>query len=469
MMLGLKNFFKAAKIRQGAFVITSTVASSAALWLIGSFVGNISERWWLLLLPLPVILLGMHFNPVLPSYARSILTGIIISPLVIFCIIGMQLILKNLAEQPLLDFPIFWILGKAAAQGQNFYHREVLLEIARPYNFPSYFINELNGMYPPPTFLLFMPLGLLDLKTAQLPWHIINTAALILAIIVLWKEFFTERTITELLFTAMLVVVGRAAYKSIFLGQNNFLVLLAIALFWRDRNRVWGGVWLALAFLFKPFFGLMGLYLLLTKRWRAISGILLTAVLLSGVALLVFGPTVFFSFFDFNIAQQPDSYYTMIYDQSLLSTILRATHYDFSLASPMLHPLYLIIVAIITVITIWLIIKLDRINPDYGPALTLGWAALAFPHILDYYALLLIPSILFIWKIRDQIPGKIWSILIILLLLYGFMGFRGSNYMIVTLVINWLTLAGLGIQFLLVKPSQDNSSNKTSILTTSSL
>jgi hypothetical protein len=399
----------------------------------------------------------MHFYMKLPGYARSILNGIMIGILAIFCVMAVQKIRENLSVQPVFDFPIFWILGKAATQGQNFYHREVLLEIARPYNFPSYFVNELNGMYPPPSILLFMPLGLFSMMTAQIPWHILNTAALIMAIVILWKEFFTEQTFAELLFTAVLVVVGRAAYQSVLLGQNNFLVLLAMALFWRDRNRVRGGAWIALAFLFKPFFGLMGLYLLLTRRWRVISGIFITLAILSVVSLLVFGPTVFMSFFKFNVAQQPDSYYTMIYDQSLLSTILRLTKYNFSLISPMLHPLYLLAVAILTATTIWLIIKLDRTHPDYGPALTLGWALLTFPHILNYYAVLLIPTTLFIWRIRNQVPGKIWSTSVVLLILYGFEGFRGSDYMIVTLMINWLAIAGFGIWLLKAKPLQDNN------------
>jgi hypothetical protein len=457
MKTGMRNLLQGVKTQQFVFLVASTVATSTALWLIGSTVGNIADRWWLLLLPLPVILLGVHYYPALPAYARPVLNGIMIGILVIFSIVSMQEILKNLRVQPVFDFPIFWILGKAAVQGQNFYHREVLLEIARPYNFPPQFTNELNGMYPPPSILLFIPLGLFELMKAQIPWYIISMAALVLAIILLWKEYSLQQTATGLLLTAVLVVVSRSARLTVNLGQITFLVLLTIALFWQTRHRVWGGIWLAVAFLYKPFFGLMGLYLLLTRRWRSLGGIILAAVLLSSLALLVFGPTVFMGYFNFNVAKQPDSYYTMMADQSLLATILRVTHYKFDLISPMLQPLFLLAVAVFTVPTFWLIIKLDRTRPDYGPALTLAWAAIVFPHILDSYAVLLIPSILFIWKYREQVPGKIWSVLVVFMLLYGFMGFHASNYMIITLVLNWLTLVGLGVWFLKVKPSPNNT------------
>lgn len=456
MRLGFQNLIQAIKMQQVALLTASAIASSAALWIIGSAVGHIADRWWLLLLPLPGILLGVHFYPVLPIFARPVLKGIMVGTLAVFSILAMQEILKNLAVQPVYDFPIFWILGKAAVQGQNFYHREVLLEIARPYNFPTYFTNELNGMYLPPSILLFIPLGSLSLMTAQIPWYILNMAALILAIIVLWKEFFVKRTATGLLLTAVLVVVGYASRFTITLGQITFLVLLAISMFLRAQQRVWGGIWLVLAFLYKPFVGMMALYLLLSRRWRAIGGILIALVLLSSLALLVFGPTVFMSYFNFNLADQPDSYYTMMSDQSLLATILRVTHYDFSLISPMLHPIYILALVVLTLPTIWLTIRLDRTHPDYGPALSLAWAAATFPHILDSYAVLLVPSILYIWKIREQIPGKIWSVWLVLLLLYGFMGFRSGRYMIVTLMINWLTLVGVGIWFLKVKRAQDN-------------
>jgi hypothetical protein len=75
------------------------------------------------------------------------------------------------------DFLGFWLNGKVASAGENFYHPENYQNVVLPYNLNDEFraeIIEVGFWYPPFTMFLFFPLGLANPSNAFLKRQIVN-------------------------------------------------------------------------------------------------------------------------------------------------------------------------------------------------------------------------------------------------------------------------------------------------------
>ena len=77
------------------------------------------------------------------------------------------------------------------------------------------------------------------------------------------------------------------------------LSVVAMALFWRDRP-IAGGALLGFT-VFKLFPGILGIYLIATRRWRALGWTLGFSAIYSVIALLWFGMNPFHALFDFHL------------------------------------------------------------------------------------------------------------------------------------------------------------------------
>ena len=310
-------------------------------------------QWGLIVLLTPVLLLGFHYRQSLDVGWRAGIIGILLAVVLAYGLNSVRLMRWNVIHPPEWDFQLFWLFGRVAVQGLNPYEPEHLRQLAQVLNPTDDLLAELYFFHSPPTLFLFAPLGWFDIHTAYLVWYLGHSMILILDIVLLWKIFQSDSGLLGLALTAALVLMLRATLSTIAFGQVNFLVLLLLLLFWCDRERKRGGIWLALGIIVKPVLVFLLIYLLLRRHWRVIASTFVTLATVSILTIIVFGPVMFFSYFFANpiVYDMPDYLYTEPINQSLLATILRVTQYDFSHTSPLFQPIFIFLTLILTGIT----------------------------------------------------------------------------------------------------------------------
>lgn len=185
------------------------------------------------------------------------------------------------------DFPEYWAAGRLNVRGENPYDPTLLLAEQRLADRTR---DDAVMMWNPPHSLaVYMPLGLLPPRWAALLWVSLQFAAIMLACLLLWREYAPGRAawlgpLVGLPFVGMWWVV---AY-----GQNTGLLVLGLAgfLYFRRRNAVAAGAFAALTAL-KPHllagFGVLLLADAFTRRGLValLTGVGAIAVSL-GVAVL---------------------------------------------------------------------------------------------------------------------------------------------------------------------------------------
>src|SRR4029078_6970752 len=92
----------------------------------------------------------------------------------------------------------------------NPYNSDHLKQLALPMNPSKEFMAELYLFQTPPTLFIFAPLGWFDIHTAYLLWYLVQSAMIILDVILLWKIFQPDSGLIGLALTAALVVMLRS-------------------------------------------------------------------------------------------------------------------------------------------------------------------------------------------------------------------------------------------------------------------
>src|SRR6185437_4805930 len=183
----------------------------------------------------PVLLAGMWYRNALPRVMRrgyAVLLGVVI---VAFGALCMARARSNVADPPRWDVQAFWLFGKVAVVGDDFYRPESFHAVAdslraagEPVSTAGDFNRELLDVgfpYPPMTMLLFAPLGLLGLHAAALLWYLVIIASTVAVIGVLWHRLFEPHGRWELAFTTAMVLTLRATYSTYAFGQAGCRVL----------------------------------------------------------------------------------------------------------------------------------------------------------------------------------------------------------------------------------------------------
>jgi hypothetical protein len=340
------------------------------------------------------------------------------------------LVRTNTLHPPEWDMLIFWINGQVASRGHNYYDPALAARLAAPFHPSPEFVEVAVGMpfkYPPPSIFWFIPLGWFDIHTAAAVWFGLNLACLAAAIVILSRTFLGGLSGIGLLFTSALALTMYGTYSNIKTAQTVFLLLVFLSLAFRSRNNVRGGVWLALAILVKPFMAIVGVYALVFRKWRPLAGTAATLLATALASLVIFGRTVFTSYFAVDFSAIPMSQYTELQNQSLLAWILRITH------SPVRFPLlYLILVAIIGATFLWRLGTAGKRSEASGFALALTFALLVYPASLRSYSAALILPVLVLYKANLRWPAAV---------AYGFMWLAAADYSILATLTVGIVLA----------------------------
>ncbi|MEF8814835.1 MAG: glycosyltransferase family 87 protein [Halovenus sp.] len=157
-------------------------------------------------------------------------------------------------------------------------------------------------LYPPVTVLGYYPLSVVDWSTAYAVMILLSVGASVGATILIVdyvEDFGTRLGWLDIVLIFAAFVLSTHAFGTIYYGNINLILAFLITLgFWalaRNRDSL-AGVALALPALYKVFPAIIGLWLLRTRRWRAVAVAAGTGIasLLAGALLFGFETTVYY-------------------------------------------------------------------------------------------------------------------------------------------------------------------------------
>lgn len=321
--------------------------------------------------------------------------------LVLFTFIGSAI--YRIFHPEIWDFTCFYLYGKVADAGHNFYLPENFHQVFNSLNLPfsdyKGLIEEVVNVgfpYPPPTILYFIPLGFLSFKTALICWTIFNLIFVFGCIYLIFEMFFKASKLNGLLLVSILFFILPASQLTITDSQTNFILLFWLLLMRKYSNKKISGFFLALAIFTKPYMAIFGVFFLIQKKWKPIIYCIITALILVGVIFIAFGKEVFVSYmFDNPLHRLPEYVFHERAYQSLFAVLIRANLISYDASAT-----YTYIVMGIGLMTVgYLFYLLKRKLYDYLWVSLLLIAIMIYPGTLRHYG---VPLLFIIFQFFDS-------------------------------------------------------------------
>lgn len=265
--------------------------------------------------------------------------------------------------------------GKAILAGQGPYRPAFLAHLAAVARAGGHPTNTFAvPVYPAPDLLAVVPLALVPYKLAAVVFTVLGIAALCLG---LWLFGVRDWRCYGAAFLSWPVV------HTLRLGQVNEFLILAAAIAWHWRPRaIVAGVAVAAAVVAKVFLWPLGLFLVLTRRWRAVAAALSFGIAVTISAWAVLGFAGF------------SSYSRMLSDLSTVEGTAGISLLSLAGATGVAHVVATAASVLITLSLIglaWLSLRIpDGERSAYGLLVIAGLtsSSLVWPH---YLALLFVP------------------------------------------------------------------------------
>ena len=357
-----------------------------------------------------------------------------------------QLMQSRVRTLPEWDVRVFWIYGQLTAQGENVYALESYERFYREFNPDRNFIEavlRVGGTYPPPTMLLFRPLGCCGMPSAFVYWYVFVGLSVLATIELLRRTFLKDDGLWGLGLVMLFVFGLQGTWATIRFGQTNFLALVLLLLYWRDREAPRAGIWVALGAVIKLYMGVLLLDAVLLKRWRVVAGAALAGVVLSAASLILLGPGTFVSYFTLHpISRVPGWVYVEWVNQSLLATLLRLTHAPISGGSLGMNPLFLGSALVLLVVTAGLVYRLHPASVWSLP-LWLLLGLIIYPGTEAHYSVMLLPVLLLLWKERENTPLGVPGSVLLITLIIALVGFH--SHVFAAHLVTWIAVASLAV------------------------
>ncbi|MEO6705912.1 MAG: glycosyltransferase family 87 protein, partial [Ginsengibacter sp.] len=250
---------------------------------------------------------------------------------IISSFVFIQLTITQLYEFKVWDFNAFYLFGKAGVSGKNFYLPETFQAVFNaldlpPLDYRQYIPEVVNVgfIYPPPTILLFAPLGLLSYKTALTCWIIFNFFFAIGCIYLSYDLFMKKYKLNGFMLVVILFCLFMPVRSTVVYSQTNFILLFLLLLMKKYSDKKISGILLAVAFFIKPYMIIFGLYFLLRKQWKPIIYCIITSLILVGFTILVYGVEPFITYiYDNPIKRYPVELQSDMMHQSLNAVLIR--------------------------------------------------------------------------------------------------------------------------------------------------
>jgi glycosyl transferase family 87 len=401
--------------------------------------------WWVPLLATPALLVGFGLRGH-RRWLSLLWTGYALAVVLAFGLLAARIVWRGSQSPPEWDFKVFWLFGRVASEGVNFYEPHHLQRVGSELVVSPSFqreILEVGAWYPPASMLLFLPLGWLELEVAYGAWMFVNGLVLALDVWLLWTAFYKRDGWPGLLLAVALLALLRPSLATLSCAQTNFILLLPLLACWRQPLATRGGVLIGLAALVKPVAGALFLVALVRIQWRILAGAALTVAAALLASLGIFGAETHLSFWASPPTDRmPPHVYTEEENQSLLATVLRAIEGPVP-ETALQQPVFLVLALVLTVATAVIARRLPVEELPVAWGLTLALGLLVYPATLAHYGLLLIVPVSWLWSVRHEIP-------------YGTAAAVGLATLVATLLsrtetafvgfaVTWLAFAVLGV------------------------
>lgn len=347
----------------------------------------------------------VHLTPI----ARRIAAGVMIVLVPVALRPVVLMVRPLLHAPPMWDVRCFWVWGRVALTDHAIYSAASSLSLGHMFPYNVEWLKEflvVGFIYPPPTILLFAPLGLFPTPQAAAPyWYGANLLALAAAIVVLWRTFLRRYGWLGLLATAILVCSFRATSAAFMYGQPLPILLLLLALYLADKSPARRGIWLGLAFIVKPMAIAFFILPVLRRTWSEFNaGVATIAAGFAGAIALVGWKNVAPYFFNGPTHRYPVSIWMEQGNESLFSAVIRYTHG--TVPSSLAHAeLFLLSAAAVSIVTLYLCIRAGAQDREVTLSFLIAYALLVFPPSAGYYNdLLLIPLLVLFVRYAEQLP-----------------------------------------------------------------
>jgi hypothetical protein len=319
----------------------------------------------------------------------------------------LRIVFANIAQPPLWDFKVFWMVGRVAVSGGDVYDPASYAPFAaglNPGRDPLFAAVALGvGLpYPPPVLALFVPLGRLDLVAALRLWYVAMLVALALAALLLWRQFFARDGATGALTAALLLLLLPQTGATFALAQINVFALCLLLAYWRETVAWRAGLWLAPLGLMRPPAFALALEHIAPGRRAFFAGLAAALALLFVAAVPLAGPRAMATYARANPSSRyPESFFVGY--QSLYELFARSDAGRGGFFSLTAHPAYLLCAALLLAGAAALAL---RAAPESGGMLRGALLALGlfiYPSTGPHYALLLLAPLGELWLRREEL------------------------------------------------------------------
>jgi hypothetical protein len=296
------------------------------------------------------------------------------------------------------DFICFWLYGHAAIAHQNVYDPMVYRALATPIAVDKDFRREVLDVgfpYPPPSILFFVPLGLFtNVTIAGSLWLAALLVSLLGGIAVLARTYVKTREPVALFAIAVLALALPASADNVQYHQTSFLSFLLLAVVYRWRGRVAGGVAAGLAVVVKPYLAVIVVWFALRRRWNALAASLITLALATLAALPFLGHGALHAFlFDNPGSREPAGLFAESETASLYAAILRAFHGDGSVSGLFHDPLFITLAFAAIVLSVLCIVNARAEDDDLSLPIAIALGLMLYPGTGTMYAIVLVPAL----------------------------------------------------------------------------
>ena len=318
---------------------------------------------------------------------------------VYLCALGFSLetffsrVITTVRDFSVWDFVPFYLYGKVGAAALNFY---------LPANFHSVFdtlslpamsdksfpreILDVGFLYPPPTILLFSPLGFLPYHTALILWTVVNIAFALGCVYLLYALFLRKYGANGLILAAALFLLLSPVRQTVSFSQTNFILLFLLLQLRKHGTEAKAGALLAAGVFVKPFMIVFGLALVLRRQWKALAYFCGCELVLVGATLALFGKAPFVSYvFDNPAKRLPSWAFIENVNQSLQAVLLRA--HVAVLAEPSIYVLLSVVLLIACMGFVWWLVSQKLYDCMWAVLALTG--LILYPGTLSHYGVLL--------------------------------------------------------------------------------
>ena len=329
------------------------------------------------------------------------------------------------------DFLCFYLFGKVGASGLNFYDpvnfANVFSGLVIPIKASQAFLLEIIQVgfwYPPPTMMLFVPLGYLNnIATAKILWEIFVLTFLVLDIILLVRIIKINDNKWISIFIVLIITLAFPATNgTLTSNQTNFILLFLLLLVYRNPENWKSGIYLALAVLIKPIAAIWFLYYLINKKWIPLVSFISTGLLIVVISVLWFGLNSYVTFFTSPpTSRLPAFVFTESINQSLMATISRLS-INTGIKSLLVNKgiLVAVVSAILTITTCVASSYMAKSNQRFSFLIFIPLSLLIYPSSPSHYAVILLPIFFEIVALRNYLGILLLTSLVILIFISSF-------------------------------------------------